>query len=113
MTISEHRSKEVLRLARYKNPEPTENDISEARSVMNSFYRLCGLCERNLYLANDPNWCDKKYTKWSEEREERWRKRLNKKLIDVYGLRIVHFGYLPSICFATSTAEAISRFFYN
>ncbi len=111
MTIAEHRRKEVERLARYKSDEPTQEDLSQASSIMNSYYRLCGLCERNLYLVNDSRTCDKYYTKQSEEKEERWRVRLNKRLQE-YGLRIVHFGYLPTICFINSTATAIERFFY-
>lgn len=111
MTIAEHRQKEVERLARLKADEPTEEDIAHARSIMNSYYRLCGLCERNLFLANNERTCDKYYTKQSEEKEERWRVKLNKRLGE-YGLRIMHFGYLPTICYIDSTATAIERFLY-
>lgn len=113
MTIAQHREKEVVRLAKYKSDNPSEDEISEARTVMNSYYRLCGLCEKNLILANDERTCNRRSTALSEAKEERWSKRLNDKLQSQYGLRLLWCGYLPHICEKNSTATAIERFFYD
>ena len=116
MTIAQMREKELHRLAAYKNAEPSGEDIAEARKIMNSYYRLCGLCERNLNLANDARWHDKPYTKQSEAREQKWFERLDKQFNELYGLRLNYCGYMPSIgtldenhCFC----DKISTFFYE
>lgn len=51
MTIAQLREREIERLVTFKTSNPTEQDYNEARRNMNSFYRLCGLCETNLNLA--------------------------------------------------------------
>jgi len=111
------REAEVLKLARFKNAEPTAEDIAEARRNMNSFYRLCGLAERNLYLSNDERTANRRSTAESEAKEERWYARLDKVFSDVYGLRLVYCGYMPSIGVRTlpgyGFAEKIERHFYN
>jgi hypothetical protein len=96
-TIAQLREREVKKLASFKNPDPTEEDIQEARKNMNSYYRLCGLSETNLYLSNDERTCNSTYTKKSEDRETKWHKRLDKVFKDTYGLRLVYCGYFPSI----------------
>lgn len=116
MTIAQLREKEVERLARFKDSEPTEQNITDARKIMNSFYRLCGLCTTNLYLANDARTCNRQSTKDSEEREERWVKRLNEQL-KPYGLQLFYCGYCPSIGIVEKPhggcVEKITRWFYN
>ena len=115
-TVAQLREREVKRLASLKNPDPTEEDINEARRNMNSFYRLCGLSETNLYLTNDERTHDKPSTKKSEERETKWHKRLDKVFKDTYGLRLVYIGYNPSIGELDELnrfSEKISRYFYN
>ncbi len=117
-TISEMRAKEVYKLAGLKkNPTTATEDLQEARKIMNSFYRLCGLCETNLYLANNERTCNTRRTKESEEREERWYNRLNKQFQEVYGVKMFYFGYVPSIMNVNEagrpTSEAVYRFFYN
>lgn len=114
LTIAQCREREVIRLAQYKDNNPTEAQINEARHIMNSFYRLCGLCERNLYLANDSYWHDKPSTKASEEREQRWLDRL-KKALKPYGLTLYYGGYCPSIGTVNAQggcSEKITRYFY-
>ena len=116
MTIAQLREKEVERLARYKTDDPTENDIVEARRCMNSFYRLCGIDERLLYLENDERWHDKPYTKRLEEQRDKWHKRLDKQFNDLYGLRLVYCGYCPSIVTVYpggGVSEKITRWFYQ
>ncbi len=115
-TIAELREKELETLVKYKTENPTDADFLEARKNMNSFYRLCGLCERNWYLANDEPTCNRKSTIASEEREEKWYKRLNKTFSKVYGLELVYCGYCPSIGRNDECGgfhEKIHTYFYN
>ena len=115
-TIAQLREREVHRLAGFKSANPTDADIEEARRLMNSFYRLCGLCERNLYLANNERTCNSRSTQLSEEREDRWWKRLDKEFHRLYGLNLVYCGYAPSIVTVLergSVQEKINRYFYG
>lgn len=116
MTIAQLREREVRRLAEFKRKNPTDGDIAEARRNMNSFYRLCGLCERNLYLSNDEHTANRASTRRSEEREDQWHKRLDKVFKDTYGLRLVYCGYAPSIGVKVEHggfSEKIYRYFYD
>lgn len=97
LTIAQIREKEVDKLAHIKSANPTDEDFREARKIMNSYYRLCGLCKTNLYLANDESTAGKYYCIASELREDRWYKRLDKLFSELYGLRLVYCGYYPSI----------------
>lgn len=116
MTIAQLRAREVDRLVLFKTKHPTEGDYEEARRNMNSFYRLCGLSETNLYLSNNERSANSRYTKESEAREDRWFKRLDKTFKDTYGLRLVYCGYAPSIGEKLEHggfSEKISRYFYD
>ena len=116
LTVAEMREKELERLIAFKTSTPTEADRVEARRMMNSFYRLCGLCERNLYLTEDERTCNRRSTKESEEREARWFHRLNDEFKKVYGLELDYGGYMPSIGIKNEHggfADKISRYFYQ
>ena len=116
LTVAERREKELDNLVKFKTENPMPEDYKEARTNMNSFYRLCGLCERNLYLTNNENTCNLKSTKKSEEREQKWIDRLNKTFFDTYGLKLVYCGYCPSIGIVDENggfSEKITRYFYN
>ena len=116
MTIAQCREREVYRLAEYHAKDPSREDIEKAWYLMNSFYRLCGLCERNLYLANDERTANLKSTKESEDREYKWYKRLSKEFEDFAGLTLTYCGYVPSIGTLNEHggfSEKISRYFYN
>lgn len=116
LTIAELREKELKTLVAFKTVNPTEADYQEARKNMNSFYRLCGLCETNLYLANDEKRCNSRYTQESEERENKWFDRLNKIFTDTYGLNLMYCGYCPSIGTVNKNggfSEKVNRYFYN
>ena len=116
MTIAQMRAAEVRRLARYHRADFGEDDVREARRLMNSFYRLCGLAERNLYLANDERTVNRSSTKASEDREYRWYKRLSAEFMAFAGLELAYCGYMPSIGLQLSTggfSERITRYFYN
>lgn len=97
MTIAQMRERDVYRLAEMHNNKPTENDIQEARRLFNSYYRLCGLSETNLYLQNDSKRHDTYYAKQSEEKERKWYDRLDAEFNKFAGLRLVYCGYYPSI----------------
>lgn len=115
MTIAELREKQIEELVLYKTASPTEADYKEARHIMNSFYRLCGLCEKNVYLSNDERTCNLKSTQESEERESKWYDRLNKVFSEVYGLQLVYCSYYPLIGVKDSHGaftEKIYSYFY-
>lgn len=116
MTIAQMREKELGRLVAFKTDTPTESDYTEARRIMNSFYRLCGLAETNLYLANDERTANRESTKRSEEREAKWCERLSKEFQPIYGLTLFYSGYAPSIGIKYENggvAEQITRHFYQ
>lgn len=118
MTIAQLRERELNKLVELKTDDPTEEDYDEARRNMNSYYRLCGLCERNLYMQNDERWCNTRRAAEEEQREEKWYKRLNKTFKETYGVVLAYSGYFPSIVYEGSKpgcigATAISTFFYD
>ena len=117
MTIAQMREREVQRLAEYHADIPTEEDLKEARRLMNSFYRLCGLAETNLYLANDSERYNTKLLKESEEKEGKWYDRLSKEFEEFAGLRLFYAGYCPSIGTVNpvtgACSEKITRYFYQ
>ena len=114
-TIAELRRQEAIRLAHFKNAQPTRQDIDEAISLMNAFYRLCGGLDRLSYLENDPKMCNRWSTKQlSEQMMQRYEK-LKQRFAD-YGLILSFCGHLPSIgvCDANGAFyEKISRYFYE
>ena len=116
MTIAQLRERTINELVKHKTEKPTSEDYAEARRIMNSYYRLCGLCETNLYLQNDERRYNSRYTKESEEREERWYKRLDKQFSEIYGLHLVYCGYYPSIGMRDEHGafyHQIFTYFYN
>lgn len=109
------REREIERLATIIHDPSTDENLAEARRLMNSLYRLCGLCERNLYLTNEERTCNLNSTHASEERESRWYKRLNHDF-QKYGLKLCYFGYHPTIVYVDNEhpgREAISLYFYD
>lgn len=118
--IPQARRNMVKRLAlycEYKKPVIVSIDIhAEASKLMNSYYRLCALCERNLYLSNDETTCNLKSTKESEEREERWFNRLKDQFNKKAGLTLVYTGYYPRIGIKDDKGvfkEIIESYFYE
>ncbi|WP_155267820.1 hypothetical protein [Ruminococcus albus] len=115
-TIKQLRYEQAVKLASYRDPDCPELAILEAQSIMTSFYRLCKLSERNLYLSNDANKANLKSTTESEEREQKWFERLNKVFQNKYGLCLCYCGYMPSIGIRNengSFTEKIERYFYE
>lgn len=116
-SIHELRMMEVRRLAEFKTADPTESDIAEAKQFMNRFYRLYGLSERNLYLANDARTCNTRSTQASEALEEKRFRKLNADFKSTYGLELCYCGYAPSIGVihrpSGAFSEKITRWFYQ
>ena len=86
LTVAQLRERELERLVMIKTTNPSEEDYAEARRNMNSYYRLCGLCERNLYMQNDERAHSTRYAMECEKREGRWYERLNKTFKETYGI---------------------------
>ena len=112
MTIAQLREREVLRLAYYHAENPTEEDIRTAKRLMNSYYRLVGLCERVLYLSNDERTCNSRYLSELEDKEDKWYHRLSKQFAEFCGCRLRYFSYFPSIIDEYDSL-AISLYFYS
>lgn len=117
LSIAQLREKELYKLAdiiaavNTKNEVYTDN-LKIAQNLMNRYYRLCGADERLLYLENDERTANRRST---QELSEQTEKRLAKLQADfkAYGLKLVYFGYMPTICYIDSTQTAVERYFYN
>ena len=107
-TIAQKREQALNNMIRdYNIPENT------ARTLMNRFYRLCGALDRLVILENEERTAN---LRWVNELTETTNKR-SKKLsedFNLYGLNLVYFGYLPTICplGKSSSSEAVPTFFY-
>lgn len=112
LTIAELRQKEVRRLASLDTKNERPEAIAEAKKLMNSFYRFCGVEERLLYLANSERTCNSGYTASLELKAEKWRERLQI-AFKPYGLILVWYGYLPTITDHEGGNEVIYTYFYN
>lgn len=86
----------ALQLEKFNNDYV--KDIEKAKYIVNSYYRLCGLSERNCINANDSDYYKRFYDelKKSEEKEQKWISRLNAHL-KPYNLSIVYPGIYPEI----------------
>lgn len=113
MTTAQLREKAITQLVARKTEFPTAQDYKDARRVMNSYYRLCGLDTQLLTLQNDPNAYDKRYTLEKEEKRDKWYQRLNKILKNEYNAQLVYFGYLSTICEKGTTQSLYLDHFYN
>lgn len=97
MSIAELRKKEIDNLVYFKSKEPTAGDYENARRLMCSYYRLCGLSRRNLYRANDERLCNLSSTARYEYQEQRWHERLRNEFKKLFGLDLVYTSYYPRI----------------
>ena len=82
-----------------------------AQNLMNRFYRLCGAETRLLYLENDERTVNLRWVQDLSQQRDRRREKLDKDF-SKYGLALKYFGYLPQICEAGTTREAVPRYFY-
>ena len=112
MTIAQMREREVLRLAQYKEQNPSAETIREAQRLMNSFYRLAGLDDRLLYLSNNERTCNSRYTKTLEDKSYRWWQRLSAEFHAFCGFKLEYFGHLPTITDGDHR-QTISAHYYN
>ena len=102
LTIAQMRERDVEYLAHFVNgewneTEPTEEKRETTKRLMNSYYRLNALCERNFYWSNDSVKHDKPWVKESEEREDKWYKRLKKEFKENFGLDLYYSSFIVSI----------------
>lgn len=114
-TIAELRRQEAVKLAHFKNPQPTDKDIADAVSLMNAFYRLCGGLDRLSYLENDERTYNRTSTKRLSAQLSQRCKKLEQRFAK-YGLVMTFCGHLPSIgvCDANGAFfEKINRYFYD
>lgn len=92
------------------------HDINKASYIINSYYRLCGLSNRLLILDNDERTYNTRYTTNLHAREDRHINRLNEAL-KPYGLCLMFFSWLPSICIKDDSGNKGTRVyeptFYN
>jgi len=114
--IAERREREVIRLAEYAEGGATEENIAIARRLMNSFYRLSALDERNCEYANDERTCNCKWLARDEERALKWADRLKKEIEKFAGLTLFYCGCYPSIGTRDANggvSEKIQRWYYS
>ena len=107
LTVAEMRRRELARFSESYNV-----NIEDAKRIVNSFYRFCGLEEVLLYRENNERLVNSSYTQELQEKEEKWIERLQSELAK-YNLKMIWFGYLPTICEIGTTKTALERFFYN
>lgn len=106
MSIKERRAAARANMsADYKIPAET------AQNLMNRFYRLCGADTRLLYLESDERTVNQRWVQDLSQQRDRRREKLDKDF-SKYGLALKYFGYLPQICDAGTTREAVPRYFY-
>lgn len=84
------------------------NDMEKASYIVNSFNRLCGLCDTLLIRENTESLANSRYTKELEEKETRWIARLNKVLSE-YGLSLVWSSHIPSIGIKEESTNCIKE----
>ena len=112
VTIAQLRKRSAIDLAERKVSRPSAEEIAKATSIMNSYYRLCGLDERLLYLENDERTCNSRFVKELEEEREHWYKRLNAQFKE-YSATLIYFGYHPTVCAIGTTQELYLAHFYK
>lgn len=106
-TISELRAEQVKALANMG-----DGDLKKASKVMNSFYRYTALRVRNVELSNsNAEIANSKWLKEEEEKEERWRKRLEQYFAE-YGLMLVFYGIYPTITNKKGGNDVIYTYYY-
>lgn len=114
-TIAEKRQIAASEMAKRKDSEPTAEQISKAKKILNSFYRFWALEDRLLMLENDERTANEEFVKRDRERANRWHDRLNKELKE-YNLKLscawCHYDiYEP--CKNGGIKEVFLTHFYN
>lgn len=107
-TIAQKRQLALNNMVRdYNIPE----DV--ARNLMNRFYRLCGALDRLIVLKNDARTANLRWVQKLSETTDKRNDKLNAEFKN-YGLELIYFGYLPTICplGKNSSSEAVPTFFY-
>lgn len=109
MTVAERRQRQFRRFVEER--KLNEEEQAKLKTLINSYYRLCGLEERILQWENSQLWnrgfvqrAMIKRDKWVDSLDERFNK---------FDLGLVYFGYLPTICYKGTTETAIDKIFYE
>ena len=107
LTIVEKRENELQRACKkYNIPYET------GKHLMNRFYRLNADNERLLNLENDSRTCNRRSTKDLSESTYRRSQKLNADF-EKFGLYLMYFGYLATICIKGSTTTGIYDYYYK
>lgn len=106
-TIAEKRERELqLAVEKYNIPE------SEARNLMNRFYRLNADFNRLSILENQESTCNRMSTKKLSDSADKRAKKLNLDF-EKYGLCLEYFSHYATICEKGTTRTAIDSFYYG
>lgn len=110
MTVAERRQREFNRFVVERNLN--EEEQAKLKTLINSYYRLCGLEERLLYWTNDYNLHNRGFVQRAQDKADKWCDSLVERL-NKFGLTLVYFSYLPTICYVNTTRTAIDKIFYE
>lgn len=111
LTIAEKREWAIDRLVTRK-AYPTTADWNQARKIMNSYYRLVGLCGRLLALDNTNSVYNAKESESMSKRASAWFDRLNKQFAE-FDAELTYFGWYPDIVKKGTTQDLYLTYFYD
>ena len=83
--IAEMRERSAVELASIK-----DGNYEEAKSLMNSYYRLVGLCEGATNDDNNSVTYNEKLSNKYYNKIDKWEKRLNERFSE-YGMELIYF----------------------
>ena len=86
------------------------HDIEKARTIVRLYYLLARQDERLLYLDNDERMYNDPTTELLRIRRDHRHHKLSE-LLKPYGLRIVYYGFLPTIV-TNNQKQALYVYFY-
>lgn len=110
MTVAEQRQRAITNYC--IKHALSDDDYLELKSVMNSYYRLCARFDHLLEWDNNDHYTNKKWVKDYETKAMNLYVKLQKRF-NAFGLELVFFGYLPTICYKGTTSTAIEKYFYE
>lgn len=111
MTIAQQRDKAIDRLMARKSNNTFE-DYQRVRKIMNSYYRLVGLCNRLLAFDNTSGVYNERRSTEMHLRENRWFKRLNKQLAE-FDVELMYSSWFPTIVKKGTTQDLYLTYFYD
>lgn len=109
MTVAELRRKAFERYCEEQGLDREQR--IQLRTLVISYYRLCGLEERVFHWTNDCDLWNRGFVQRAQDRADKWCDSLVERF-SKFGLTLVYFGYLPTICYKGTTRTAIDKYFY-